>query len=59
MTLESVERCLIETFQYINGIPKECLTDNMSRIVNYSTKQFISEFKAFCKDMDTIPKDAK
>ena len=25
MTLEAVERCLIETFQYINGIPKECL----------------------------------
>ena len=59
MTLESVERCLIETFQYINGIPKECLTDNMSSIVNYSTKQFISEFKAFCKDMDTIPKRCK
>ena len=59
MTLESVERCLIETFQYINGVPKENLTDNMSSIVNYSTKQFIPEFKAFCKDMDTIPKKCK
>ena len=38
MTLESVERCLIETFQIIGGIPKECLTDNMSSIINYSEK---------------------
>lgn len=59
MTLESVERCLIETFQYISGVPDECLTDNMSSIVNYSQKQFTSEFKAFCKDMNTIPKKCK
>ena len=59
MTLESVERCLIETFQYISGVPDECLIDNMSSIVNYSQKQFTSEFKAFCKDMNTIPKKCK
>ncbi len=47
MTLESVQRCLIETFQYINGIPKECLTDNMSSIINTQKCEFLSEFKTF------------
>ena len=59
MTLESVERCLIETFNYINGVPKECLTDNMSSIINYSQHKFISEFKTFAKDMGFIPKKCK
>ena len=59
MTLESVEKCLIETFKYINGVPKECLTDNMSSIVNYSQNKFIPEFKAFCKDMGISPKKCK
>ena len=59
MTIESVERCLIETFEYINGVPKECLTDNMSSIVNYSQKEFTSEFKAFAKDMGFIPKKCR
>ena len=44
MTLESVERCLIESFQYLNGVPKECLTDNMSSIVNLSKREFTTEF---------------
>lgn len=59
MTLESVERCLIETFEYINGIPKECLTDNMSSIINYSQQEFLIEFKTFAKDMGFIPKKCK
>lgn len=59
MTLESVERCLIDTFIYINGMPKECLTDNMSSIVNYSQHEFTKEFKAFAKDMGFIPKKCK
>ena len=59
MTLESVERCLIETFEYINGVPKECLTDNMSSIVNYSQNEFTSEFKAFAKDMGFTPKKCR
>ena len=59
MTLESVERCLIETFDYINGVPKECLTDNMSSIINYSQHEFIPEFKAFAKDMGFVPKKCK
>ena len=59
MTLESVERCLIESFEMINGIPEECLTDNMSSIINLSEKKFTKEFKAFSKDMDFIPKKCK
>lgn len=59
MTLESVERCLIESFQIIGGIPKECLTDNMSSIINYSQHTFTSEFNAFSKDMGFIPKHCK
>lgn len=59
MTLESVERCLIETFKYINGIPEECLTDNMSSIVNYSENEFTKEFKEFSKDMGFKPKKCK
>lgn len=59
MTLESVERCLIETFEIINGIPEECLTDNMSSIINYSQHAFTKEFKAFAKDMSFNPKKCK
>lgn len=59
MTLESVEKCLIETFEYINGVPKECLTDNMSSIINYSQHEFIPKFKTFAKDMGFIPKKCK
>lgn len=51
MTLECVEKCLIETFKYIGGVPEECLTDNMSSIVNYSENKFTKEFKAFANDM--------
>lgn len=56
MTLESVERCLIEVFKYIGGVPEECLTDNMSSIVNYSQHAFTKEFKQFAKDMGFNPK---
>lgn len=59
MTLENVERCLIETFHILGGIPKECLTDNMSSIINYSQHAFTSDFKAFSKDMGFIPKHCK
>ena len=59
MTLESVERCLIETFKYIGGVPEECLTDNMSSIVNYSENEFTKEFKSFAKDMGFKPKKCK
>lgn len=59
MTLESVERCLIETFQYINGVPKECLTDNMSSIVNNQKHEFLPKFKSFAKDIGFHPKKCK
>lgn len=59
MTRECVQKCLIESFQIIGGVPKECLTDNMSSIVNYSQYDFIPEFKAFSKDMGFVPKHCK
>lgn len=54
-----VERCLVETFKTIGGVTKKILTDNMSSIVNTSTKKFVPEFYQFCKDMDTTPKNCK
>lgn len=51
MTIESVERCLIETFKYLGGVPEECLTDNMSSIVNYSENKFTKDFETFAKNM--------
>lgn len=59
MTLECVEKCLIESFKIIGGAPKQCLTDNMSSIVNYSQHDFIPEFKAFSKDMGFVPRHCK
>lgn len=59
MTLESVERCLIKSFQMIGGVTKECLTDNMSSIINYSQNNFTREFLTFSKDMGFIPKHCK
>ena len=59
MTREEVQRCLIHCFVKLGGVPKTLLTDNMSSIVNYSEHEFVNEFKAFCKDMGTIPKKCK
>ena len=46
-----VQRCLVKTFKYIGGVPKEILTDNMSSIVNNQTHTFLKEFIAFTNDM--------
>lgn len=54
-----VQRCLIKTFEYIQGVPKEILTDNMSSIVNTTTHKFCKEFIAFTNDMETIPRKCK
>lgn len=59
MTRESVQRCLIETFEAIGGVPKEALTDNMSCIVNIAKYDFVPEFKAFAKDMGFIARHCK
>lgn len=59
ITREIVEICLINCFKKIGGVTDTILTDNMSSIVNYSEHEFVSEFKAFCKDMGTIPKKCK
>lgn len=54
-----VERCLVKTFEYIGGVPKEILTDNMSSIVNTQTCKFCNEFISFAKDMGTLAKNCK
>lgn len=54
-----VERCLVKTFQYIKGRPKELLTDNMSSIVDTKTKKFSKEFIAFTNDMEVKVKKCK
>lgn len=54
-----VQRCLIQTFEYIGGVTKEILTDNMSSIVNTKTGCFVKEFVSFTKDLTTIPKRCK
>lgn len=54
-----VQRCLIKTFEYIEGIPEELLTDNMSSIVDTKTSKFYKEFISFTKDMQTIPRRCK
>ena len=51
------KRCLIKTFQYIGGITKETLTDNMSSIVDTKKKEFYKEFKTFSKDIGFEPKN--
>lgn len=64
-TREDVERCLIEVFKYIGGIPKELLTDNMKTVVDLivkdgkTIKKINPEFKQFVKDMGTTIKTCK
>lgn len=58
-TRMDVERCLVNTFEIIGGIPEELLTDNMSSIVNEKTHEFDKEFKIFVKDMGTKAKKCK
>jgi len=58
-TREDVERCLIETFKYIQGKPQEILTDNMSSIVNHSSGKFNKDFLNFCKDVEVKARHCK
>ena len=52
-TREDVQRCLMSTFQYINGVPKHILTDNMRAIVDIDCekRKVNPEFNQFAKDM--------
>ena len=55
-TREDVERCLMTTFKYIGGVPKELLTDNMASVVDISgtTRKINKEFYQFAKDMGAV-----
>ena len=54
-----VQRCLVETFEYIGGTTKEILTDNMSSIVDTKTGKFYKEFISFAKDIGVFAKHCK
>ena len=58
-TEEDVKRCLVKTFEYIQGVTKEMLTDNMSSIVNHNTRRFNENFLTFSKDMGVKAKHCK
>lgn len=60
-TRDDVERCLMTTFKYINGVPKQLLTDNMRSVVdiNGNKRKVNSEFNQFAKDMGTKVKLCK
>lgn len=55
---EDVERCLISTFKYINGVPKHILADNMRSIVDLdcNKRKINYEFYQFAKDMGFLIK---
>lgn len=60
-TRSDVERCLMTTFKYMNGVPKYLLTDNMRAVVdiNDNKRKINPEFKQFVKDMGTDIKVCK
>ena len=64
-TRSDVEKCLIQVFKYINGVPQELLTDNMKAVVDLvvkegkTTKSINPDFKQFVKDMGTTIKTCK
>ena len=52
-TREDVERCLMTTLKFMNGVPKEILADNMASIVdiNGNKRKVNKEFNQFARDM--------
>ena len=60
-TREDVERCLMTTFKFFNGVPKQLLTDNMRAVVdiNGNKRRINPEFNQFAKDMGTCVKLCK
>ena len=57
-TREDVERCLMTTLKFMNGVPKEILTDNMRSIVDIvgNQRKVNKEFNQFAKDMGFVVK---
>lgn len=64
-TRADVERCLIYVFEYIGGVTKVILTDNMKSVVDLNTKDgkttknINAEFQQFVNDMGTTIKTCK
>lgn len=57
--LASLERCILNAFEYFHGMPDIVLTDNMKTVVTRREAGktiFNEKFSAFCSDMGFIPK---
>jgi len=53
---DTLFKCLIHSFQYYNGVPKEILFDNMKTVVDHSKSNYLDavindSFYTFSKDM--------
>lgn len=60
--LYSLQRCLVNAFEYYGGVPETILTDRMKTVViGTEGKQTIwnSKFQEFAKDMGFVPKVCK
>ncbi len=60
-TQPTVFKCLLESFKYFNGVPKEILFDNMKTVVDRSRTQFgepvyHERFFEFAKDSGFLPR---
>lgn len=53
-TTEDFLRCMIDTLQYLGGVPQHILTDNMAAVVSITngTKRKHTKIQAFEKDID-------
>lgn len=57
--LKSLERCILNAFEYFGGVPDVVLTDNMKTVVlRHETGKtiFLPAFESFCADMGFLPK---
>lgn len=57
--LRSMERCMLNAFQYFGGVPKEVLTDNMKTVVTGREAGKViwnTQFADFAVEMGFVPK---
>ena len=57
--LRSMERCMLNAFQYFGGVPKEVLTDNMKTVVTGREAGKViwnTQFSDFAVEMGFVPK---
>ena len=60
--LKSLERCILNAFEYFGGVPDVVLTDNMKTVVlkhEAGKTIFLPAFESFCADMGFKPSTCK